>query len=245
MRFLKRYFEEMRFLENSPLDAKSFLTYCEKLGLKYSLKDLEYFEKEKLLFPIFRLNRPKQETEWICFKKDGSQKKRPKFYGLLEGEVFIETKIEIDYVRPTFHPESHADWLALLENGHISNPGNDKFKSWKEFREGNHQLVDSFYSSYQALWLANIQQRQRSINIGIRYKDSLSVDSNGDLVIKGIKQGRELKTIMEGAISSLQDNCRSSSKTDPPRRVKVTPQNPIKTTSFDSDKLRQDQSFFF
>ena len=56
--FLQTFIEGEHYLQNPPIEAKEFVGYSQKLGIQTTIKELEYFEKEKLLFPIFRIKTP-------------------------------------------------------------------------------------------------------------------------------------------------------------------------------------------
>lgn len=53
--FLRYYFEENLYLHNSPMNMDEFINFCKKRGIKIDKNKLEYFEKNKLFYPIFRV----------------------------------------------------------------------------------------------------------------------------------------------------------------------------------------------
>lgn len=55
LNFLKYYFENELFLQNPPMHMKKFIKFCQDRGLKINKRKLEYFEKQGLFYPIFRV----------------------------------------------------------------------------------------------------------------------------------------------------------------------------------------------
>lgn len=53
--FLRYYFEEDLYLHNTPMNMKEFINFCKKRGIKIDKNKLEYLEKNKLFYPIFRV----------------------------------------------------------------------------------------------------------------------------------------------------------------------------------------------
>ena len=56
--FLSKFIKEEKYLQNPPLEANEFINNCRKRGIITDERELEFFEKEKLLFPIFRIDLP-------------------------------------------------------------------------------------------------------------------------------------------------------------------------------------------
>jgi hypothetical protein len=74
--FLERYIREKKYLQNSPLETNEFVNYCKKRGIETDEQELEYFEKEKVLFPIFRIDLPITKEETYLINKDGRKCKK-------------------------------------------------------------------------------------------------------------------------------------------------------------------------
>lgn len=53
--FLRYYFEEDLYLHDTPMNMKEFINFCKKRGIKIDKNKLEYLEKNKLFYPIFRV----------------------------------------------------------------------------------------------------------------------------------------------------------------------------------------------
>ncbi len=132
--FVKRYFQEGKYRQNRPLTAKNFIDYCKTCGISTSLDELELLEKNKLFFPIFRIERP------IC--EEGNQK----YYS--------------DYSFDEFGSDLLINWI---ENKLIYSPQSHNFKSWDNFygpdlSNGNEKIV-SYYSSFQIYILYKIKEQ--------------------------------------------------------------------------------------
>ena len=54
-KFLRYYFEEDLYLHNNPMNMKEFIKFCKKRGIEIDKNKLEYLEKNKLFYPIFRV----------------------------------------------------------------------------------------------------------------------------------------------------------------------------------------------
>ena len=68
--FLQDFIEGEKYLQNPPMTTDKFVEFCKKQGIQTTKEELEFFEKEKLLFPIIRIERPAGEEETIKFKKE-------------------------------------------------------------------------------------------------------------------------------------------------------------------------------
>jgi len=156
--FLNDFIKGEMYLQNPPMKTDEFIEFCKKLGLKTTKDELEYFEKEKLLFPILRIERPVGEEERIKLKKeDGRKYSRLASEGLQEGETEIEQYKEKYYSSYGFS-EYHKDLLInWVQEGILYYPSTKEFQSWNNFLgeelENGRQKIISFYSSFQVFWL--------------------------------------------------------------------------------------------
>ena len=139
--FLTVFIEQEMYLQNPPLKTDKFIDYCKKRGVKTTKEELEFFEKEKLLFPIVRIDRP-------IGKEEGNNTKRYSTY-----DVFKEDVIG------TYHKNLLKNWL---EEDNIFDPATKDFQEWTTFfseeLEHEKQKIVSFYSSFQIFWLEKIKQ---------------------------------------------------------------------------------------
>ena len=175
--FLADYIEQEMYLQNPPLKTDKFIDYCKKRGVNTTIKELAFFEKEKLLFPIVRIDRPIGEEKRIKFKKsDGKEYWRPEEGGLQEGETEIErykVKFYSTYdvfkedIVGTYHKDLLKNWL---EEGKLFDPSTKDFKNWDSFvgeeLEHEKQKIISFYSSFQIYWL-EILKKSFSITLNL------------------------------------------------------------------------------
>jgi hypothetical protein len=123
--FLRRFIEEARYFQNPPLKAKDFIDFCEKRGIGTNESELEFFEKEGLLYPIIRSENPKNSIgthQYITLQFQDFEKKLLK-------ELLRENKL-FDPANLDFQPYS-------------------TFKDEKKFTE----KISSYYSSFQIYWL--------------------------------------------------------------------------------------------
>ena len=152
--FLSKFIREEKYLQNHPLETNEFEKYCNKRGIIINGGELEFFEKEKLLFPIFRIDLP-------IIKKDE------------KGIDGFKTNVYSSY---GFGADYHKLLLNWLEEGNLYDPSIKSFKCWKNYKNdiGEKKTV-SFYSSYQIYWLSMLK-RAFSFNINF-IGDDIKVSS--------------------------------------------------------------------
>jgi len=146
--FLYSFFKEEKYLQNYPLETKNFISFCKQRGLEISEKELEFLEKEKLFFPIFRIRLPK------LIEKNGKRVWERGNYKIKLGEKFIR------YSPFIWMEGVEEDCLRWLKSGILFAPSQKRFQSWKNFKAGRkeqcNQKIISFYSSFQIDWLTEI-----------------------------------------------------------------------------------------
>jgi len=153
--FIKRFIEEEKYLQNPPLKLKDFIKFCEERGIKTNESELEFFEKEKLFYPIFRTENPIVEDEMLKFFKD---KDEPHFR----------------YLYPHFNDNEYYKniLLGLMKKGYLFDPSTKPFKEWSSFEdeelENGREKISSFYSSFQIHWLT-ILKESYSFNVNLAY----------------------------------------------------------------------------
>ena len=158
--FLSKFIREEKYLQNHPLETNEFKKYCKKRGIITNEEELEFFEKEKLLFPIFRIDLPiMKKEEFVKFKRDGKENIMPAFYKLKESEIEIERFKTNIYSSYSFGADSKKILLNWLEEGNLYDPSIKSFKCWGNFKDeiGRKKIV-SFYSSYQIYWLSMLKR---------------------------------------------------------------------------------------
>ena len=138
--FLKKFIEEERYLQNPPLRTKDFIDFCKKRGVETNTNELEFFEKEGLLYPILRSENPRNSLGSHIYIPISFQN----FEKDLIRQLFKENKI-IDPSKIDFKPYS-------------------TFKD-KELKFGN-ERVSNYYSSFQIHWLI-ILKESYSFNINL------------------------------------------------------------------------------
>jgi len=167
--FLKDFIEGEKYLQNPPIKTEEFIDFCKKRGIQTTKEELEFFEREKLLFPIIRIELPVGEEERIKFRKaDGKEYWRPARSGLQEGETEIERYKKRFYssydnfkedVAGSYYKDLLLNWL---QEGNLFDPANKEFKSWNSFvgeeLDYRNQKIVSFYSNFQIYWLEILKE---------------------------------------------------------------------------------------
>ena len=152
--FLSKFIREEKYLQNHPLEVNEFVEHCKKRGIIINEGELEFFEKEKLLFPIFRIDLPsikKNEKEIDEFKTNNYS----------------------SYAFGVGYKKLLSNWL---EEGNLYDPSIKPFKCWKNYKDGiGRKKTVSFYSSYQIYWLSMLK-RAFSFNINF-IGDDIKVSS--------------------------------------------------------------------
>ncbi|MBU4467299.1 MAG: hypothetical protein KKC39_00950 [Candidatus Omnitrophica bacterium] len=159
--FLKYFITEDKFLQNPLLDTDDFIKFCAERGVKTREEELEFFEKEGLLYPVARINVPIEEDERLRFRKNGKEFWRPAGFALQEGEELVEKYVVKRYVYQNFREGYKENLLKLLEKGDLFHPSEKAFQKWESFKserlENGNEEVQSFYSSFQIYALEQIK----------------------------------------------------------------------------------------
>ena len=189
--FLQDFIEGENYLQNPPMTTDKFIEFCKNLGLQTSKKELEYFEKEKLLFPIVRIERPVGEEERIKFKKDdGKEYLRPAKNGLQKGETEIE-RYKIKFYSSYGFSEHNRDLLLnWVEEGNLFDPAIKIFQNWNTFLdeelEHDKQKIVSFYSGFQIYWL---EELNKSFSITLNLAGD-EINASSPIVLIDNRQGQ-------------------------------------------------------
>lgn len=150
-KFLKKFIEQDHYLQNPPLESKDFINFCKERGVDVNEEELEFFEKEKLLFPIIRIKRDKKISTL-----NGLKKWVDSDYIVGPGEQYI-TYRNITLGDP-YWKDTLLDFLRVDDLYH---PTKKKFQEWKTFysNETEHyqKKVFSYYSSFQIYALNKIK----------------------------------------------------------------------------------------
>lgn len=153
--FLRDFIEGENYLQNPPMETAKFIEFCKKQGVQTSKEELEYFEKEELLFPIIRVERPVVEEERIKVKKeDGREVCRI-------AESGAQNKVKF-YSSYDFSEHNRDLFLNWFREGNLFDPATREFQSWNNFlgerlKNGNQKIV-SFYSGFQIYWLERLKE---------------------------------------------------------------------------------------
>lgn len=129
--YLEYYFKEKCYIQNSPKKTEDFINYCKTMNVKITKNQLEYFEKERLFFPLFRINRPRYD--------DAS-----------DTDYWV-------YQSASFGDNQSNQLLDWYQSGIILDPSVGLFIPWSNFIndkcEYDREFQVSYYSSFQIEWL--------------------------------------------------------------------------------------------
>ena len=206
--FLQYFIEGEMYLQNPPMTSDEFIRFCKERGIKTSKEELEFFEKEKLLFPIIRIERPVCEEERIKFKKDdGNEYWRPAKYGLQKGETEIERYKVKFYSSYSFSEHDKDLLLNWVREGNLFDPTTKEFQSWDTFLseelEYEKQKIVSFYSGFQIYWL-KILKKSFSITLNLA-GDNIKVSSSIVLIDNRQEQGNFSLTEIDDFVTRLKE----------------------------------------
>jgi len=180
--FLHDFIKDEMYLQEPPIEMANFIEFCKKIGIQTSEKELEYFEKEKLLFPIIRIERPIIKQEIIKFKKaDGKEYSRPAQNGLQIGDTEIERYKNEVYSSYGFSENESKLLLNWFDEGVLFDPAQKEFKSLDDLLskevEYDKKRIISFYSRFQIYYL-EILNKAFSITLNLA-GDEIMVSSPG------------------------------------------------------------------
>jgi len=212
--FLKYFVEEEKFRQNPLLNTEDFIKFCGKRGVKVSMGDLEFFEKEGLFYPVARLNVPIVEEEQIRFKKDGKEYWRYACDGLKEGEELIEKYSVKLYAYQDFSKGDKKNLLELLEKADLFHPSKKPFQDWKSFKgerlENGSAKVVSFYSSFQIYVLEKIKAHSfvkfsfAGVKLSLDKAEVQKNDEGKSLISCQIRMGYEVGSKEDFSLSDEQ-----------------------------------------
>jgi hypothetical protein len=160
--FLRRFIEQEKFVQNPPLETARFIEFCQKRGIHTSERELEFLEKERLLIPLVRIERPIGEEEMMeVVTGDGATRARPAESGLRDDEREVRRYVRRFYFSYAFDDRFTSLLLNWLENGNLFDPAERPFQAWSSFigeeLASQRQKVISFYSSFQIYWLEKVK----------------------------------------------------------------------------------------
>lgn len=126
----------------TPLETDDFLRACKNNGLDATAELLEQFEKNGLLYPLFRVEFPIHH-EKLQTLADGQMQ----HCGTLrEGEVW-EGPLDETYAGPNFSYDDLGQWM---DEGLLYSPRTRPFQPWDTFRDkSDSQRIASYYSPFQ------------------------------------------------------------------------------------------------
>lgn len=159
-RELDNFIRAEKYLQNPPLDSLEFIREAKKRGMEIAEADLELLEKHRLLFPVFRIDRPIFEEERIKFMREGDSQEweRSVADGLQRGER--ETGRHTVRLYSSYGFDDHSNRLLVnwLEEGSLYDPRIRPFRRWSTFK-GERLLHSgertmSFYAIFHLHWLA-------------------------------------------------------------------------------------------
>jgi len=146
--FLRRFILEERYLQNPPRKTDDFIKCCEQRGIRTSPEELEFLEREGLLYPLFRIDLPK------IISRNGDEFCEPNDYEAKPGEMFVK------YFPLCFDSGRNTEFKGWLDEGILYAPSERPFRDWTGFKgnetEHSWEKVISFYSTFQILWLREI-----------------------------------------------------------------------------------------
>lgn len=164
--FLRDFVQGEKYLQNHPMETEDFIKYCSDRSIQINENDLEFFERERILFPIIRINRPIYIVETIEYEKDdGSKGWRLKEDGLRDGEKEIGKREYPHYSMYGFGEFDKNHLMKLLADGNLFDPSKRNFREWTSFEgdglgllKSDFKRVVSFYSSFQIYWIDFIKK---------------------------------------------------------------------------------------
>lgn len=210
--FLNCFINDKCYQQNSPLTVKQFIGEAKLRGIAIDGEILESLEKQGLLNPILRLERPIGVETRIKFLKDGKEFYRRKDIGLKDGEELIEEYKISFYSSYGFSKQYSKLLVNWLEEGNLYSPENKGYEKWDRFigkeLEYERNKVITFYSNFQIYWL-EILVSNLTINIDL-LKESPALSASKIVEIgrrgnKGIYSFQKIDMLQE-ALTKVSNN---------------------------------------
>ena len=221
--FLKKYFRLNCYLQNPPLNVKKFIKYCKNRGINVTESELEFYEKEQLLIPLFRLKRPIIETEYIKYSKNGQTKIKESDKSLEQDETEISRFTEKQYSFYGFSKHENEFLNDLFNNGYIYSPEIKGYQPWDTLKgvtlKYDDQETVSFYSTFQYIQLNKVKNyfslKLPYYQYNMDFNDFDFYENDSALIIKG-----KIEIEKEFASKEQINLLRDEKKFDPEKMVK-------------------------
>jgi hypothetical protein len=164
---IERFIEEEQFIQCQPLRVDAFISYCEKRGLSVCKKQLEYFEKNKLFFPLLRVKKRKYKEKLVRISEN-----EYKHLGVLKPNERFSGELREAYEAIYFDKNLLS---TLFRKGYITLPKNQRFAPWTKYYDPiiGDESHSTFYSQFQVYWLFKLLQGMR-IELGPPSTDDIS-----------------------------------------------------------------------
>ena len=179
MKKVKKSLLQPPYRQKDLISVNSFIGFCQKYDIGTTKDELEYFEKEGLLYPVVRVNRGLVEYKRVLADYDGKGSEEWRF---IPKEHIARAKKqykfkEIDKATTYGHgsilsgSDNWLDWY--VKHSLAIFPARTKFKEWSSYRSNQTWATnpkklgydyETFYTPYQIYPLQFIQSR-RSLTI--------------------------------------------------------------------------------
>ncbi len=147
---LERFISEEQFIQCRPISTDDFIRLCRDCDLRIDRGDLEMLERERLFYPLLRVEYPKYIQKIRRIDENRIQTLGP----LEQGESWDgETKEA--YGSFWFAKDIAQDYFR---EGLLWRPQDRTFEPWKNFYKDGRKVVESYYSPFQIYPLWNIWQ---------------------------------------------------------------------------------------
>lgn len=193
-------FKELDYTNCKYLEQEKFIKFCEENSVEIHPQNLEFFEREKLLYPIKRWT---FSEEYAIFKHQqiftppNKQNYNPSYLPLLNLEEEISKFLDLMFFDKINHPfdEMEKNWQEYL-----TNPLNNEFTDWKDYEvnytnKGNWKTIraKNFYSYWQIYEIDGINEfRTRFYNVRFDEKENkYYLTCNNEFVEKRTKRPKK------------------------------------------------------
>ncbi|MCG7853259.1 MAG: hypothetical protein MIO92_12125 [Methanosarcinaceae archaeon] len=149
---IERFIEEEQFIQCQPLRVDAFISYCEKRGLSISKMQLEYFEKNKLFFPLLRIKKRKYKEKIVRISEN-----EYKHLGVLTPNERFSGELREAYEPIHFDKNLLS---ILFKKRYITIPKGKRFVPWATYYDSiiGDESHSTFYSQFQVYWLFKLLQ---------------------------------------------------------------------------------------
>ncbi len=134
------------------ISVSKFISHCSDFGVRTDKKELEFFEEQRVFFPVVRVSRGFAEFKRILLKEEDKEVWKYVFPEDLDKFDVLRVDKKKYYSRGGFSLGG-KNWLKFYEDQNmVLYPAQEKFKDWKSFKPKELELTDFLTDTSEKEW---------------------------------------------------------------------------------------------